>query len=178
MNFLLIALVSAILVVGVINTEPKDSEGNKTTQVIAKESSETKPAQKEVKEEVKPEAQAAAEAQAQTQKSTQEASKEIDSSEDSGINYLKLALYIFSSILVISIGAYFYLRQRDNSSSRNATRAPDSPRRDFRKEVVAESQEEQPAVEEIKSEPQEEQPTEDENKDLKTEEESNEDEKK
>jgi len=47
MNFLLIALVSAILVVGVINTEPKDSEGNKTTQVIAKESSETKPAQKE-----------------------------------------------------------------------------------------------------------------------------------
>ncbi len=84
-----------------------------------------------------------------------------------------MALYIFGSILVISIGAYFYLRQRDNSSSRSATRAPDSPRRDFRKEVKSEPQEEQPAVEEVKSEPQEEQPAEDENKDLKTEEETN-----
>ena len=153
MNFLLIALVSAVLVIGTINTEPKDSEGNKKTQVIVKESSETNPTQEEVKEEVKPEAQAAA-----------EESKEIDSSEDSGTNYLRLALYIFGSILVISTGIYFYLRQRDISSARSATRAPDSPRRDFRKEV--------------KSEPQEEQPAEDENKDLKTEEESNEDEKK
>ncbi len=105
---------------------------------------------------------------------------------------MRLALYIFGSILAISIGAYFYFRQRDNSSSRSATRTPDSPRRDFRKEVVAEPQEEQPTVEEVKSEPQEEQPTveevksepqeeqpaENENKDLKTEEESNEDEKK
>ena len=63
MNFLFIALISAVLVVGVINTEPQDSEGNKKTQVIVKESSETKPAQEEVKEEVKPEAQAVAEAQ-------------------------------------------------------------------------------------------------------------------
>ena len=44
MNFLLIALLSAVLVIGTINTEPKDSEGNKKTQVIVKESSETKPA--------------------------------------------------------------------------------------------------------------------------------------
>ena len=50
MNFLLIALVSAVLVVGVINTEPKDSEGNKKTQVVVKESSETKTVQEEVKE--------------------------------------------------------------------------------------------------------------------------------
>ena len=64
MNFLLIALVSAVLVISTINTEPKDSEGNKKTQVIVKESSETKPDQEEVKEEVKPEAQVAAEAQA------------------------------------------------------------------------------------------------------------------
>ena len=170
MNFLLAILVSAVLVVGIINTEPKDNEGNKKTQVIIKESSETKPAQEEVKEEVKPEAQAAAEAQA--------------AEEDSGINYLRLALYVFGLILVISIGTYFYLRQRDNSSSRSAARAPDSPRRDFRrerdfrKEVKSEPQEEQPAVEEVKSEPQEEQPAEDENKDLKIEEESNKDEKK
>ena len=154
MNFLLAVLVSAVLVVGVINTEPKDNEGNKKTQVIIKESSETKPAQEEVKEEVKPEAQATAEAQAAAEAQA----------EDSGINYLRLALYVFGLILVISIGIYFYLRQRDNSSSRSAARVPDSPRRDFRKEV--------------KSEPQEKQPAEDENKDLKTEEESNEDEKK
>ena len=57
---------------------------------------------------------------------------------------MRLALYIFGSILVISIGAYFYFRQRDNLSSRSVTRTPDSSRRDFRKEVVAEPQEEQP----------------------------------
>jgi hypothetical protein len=183
MNFLFIALISAVLVVGVINTEPKDSEGNKETQVIVKESSETKPAHEEVKEEVKPEAQVAAESQAaaEAQAAAEEAQAAAEAqaaTEDSGINYLRLALYIFGLILVISTGTYFYLRRRDNSSSRSATRAPDSPRRDFRKEVVAEPQEEQPAVEEVKSEPQEEQPAEDENKDLKTEEESNEDEKK
>ena len=73
-----------------------------------------------------------------------------------------LALYIFGSILVISIGAYFYFRQRDNLSSRSVTRTPDSPRRDFRKEAVAEPQEEQPTQEEVKPEPQEEQPTQEE----------------
>ena len=93
-----------------------------------------------------------------------EESKEIDSSKDSRTNYLRLALYIFGSILVISIGAYFYSRQRDNSSSKSATRTPDSSRRDFRKEVVVEPQEEQPTEEEVKSEPQEEQPTEDQKK--------------
>ena len=31
MNFLLIALVSAVLVIGTINTGPKDSEGNEKT---------------------------------------------------------------------------------------------------------------------------------------------------
>ncbi len=198
MNFLLAVLVSAVLVVGIINTEPKDNEGNKETQVIVKESSETKPAQEEVKEEVKPEAQAAAEAeaaaeaQAEAQAAAEAQAEAQAAAADSGINYLRLALYIFGLILVISIGTYFYLRQRDNSSSRSAARAPDSPRRDFRKEVKfepqeeqlaveevkSEPQEEQPVVEEVKSEPQEKQPAEDENKDLKTEEESNEDEKK
>ena len=94
----------------------------------------------------------------------QEERKETDSSKDSGINYLRLALYIFGSILVISIGAYFYFRQRDNLSSRSATRTSDSSRSDFRKEVVAEPQEEQQSEEEVKSEPQEGQPTEDEKK--------------
>ena len=75
---------------------------------------------------------------------------------------MRLALYIFGSILVISIGTYFYFRQRDNLSSRSVTRTPDSPRRDFRKEVAAEPQEEQPTQKEIEPEPQEEQPTQEE----------------
>ena len=41
-------------------------------------------------------------------------------------------------------------------SSRSATRTPDSSRRDFRKEVVAEPQEEESTQEEVKPEPQEE----------------------
>ena len=117
MNFLFVALVSVILATGVFNTEPKDSEGNKKTEIIVKESSETKPAEEKVKPEAQAqaeaEAQAAAEAQAQAEAEAQaaaeaqEESKEIDSSKDSGTNYLRLALYIFGSILVISIGAYF-----------------------------------------------------------------------
>ena len=74
---------------------------------------------------------------------------------------MRLALYIFASILVISLGAYLFFRQRDNSPSRSVTRKPDTIRRDFRKEAVIESQEEQ-TTEEVKSEPQEEQPTEEE----------------
>ena len=77
---------------------------------------------------------------------------------------MRLALYIFASILVISLGAYLYFRQRDNSPPRSVTRTPDSPRRDFRKEAVVEPQEEQSTKEEVKSEPQEEQPPEDEKK--------------
>ena len=186
MNLILVAFVSVILATGVFNTEPKVSEGNKKTEVIVKESSETKPTEEEVKAEAQAqaeaeakaaaeaqaqaeaEAKAAAEAQAQAEAEAkaaaeaQEESKEIDSSKDSGINYLRLALYIFGSILVISIGAYLYFRQRDNLSSRSATRTFDSSRRDFRKEVAAEPQEEQPTQEEVKSEPQEEQPTQEE----------------
>ncbi len=128
------------------------------------------------------EAQAAAEAksqaEAEAEAEAQEASKEIDSTKDSGTNYLRLALYIFGSIMVISIGAYFYFRQRDNLSSRNVTRTPDSPRRDFRKEVVVEPQEEQPRQEEVKPEPQEEQPAQEEVKPEPQEEQPTEDEKK
>ena len=190
MNFLLVALVSVILATGVFNTGSKDSEGNKKTEIIVKESSETKPTEEQVKAEAQAqaeaeakaaaeaqaqaeaEAKAAAEAQAQAEAEAkaaaeaeaQEETKEIDSSKDSGINYLRLALYVFGLILVISIGAYFYSRLRDNSSSRSANRTPDSPRREFRREVVVEPQEEQPTEEEVKSEPQEEQSPEDEKK--------------
>ena len=91
---------------------------------------------------------------------------------------MRLALYIFGSILVISLSAYFYFRQRDNFSSRSATKTPDSPRRDFRKEVVAEPLEEQTTEEEVKSEPKEEQTTEEEVKSETKEEQPPEDEKK
>ena len=190
MNLLLVAIVSVILATGVFNTEPEVSEENKKTEVIVMESSEIKQTEAEVKTEAQAqaeaeakaaaEAQAQAEAKAQEEAKTQEASKEIDSSRETGTNYLMLALYIFGSILVISIGAYFYLRQRDNLSPRSVTRTSDSPRRDFSKEVSAEPQEEQTTEEEVKSEPQEqeEQTTEDEAKSTPQEEQPSEDEKK
>ncbi len=199
MNFLIVVIVSVVLATGVFNTETKDSEENKKTEIIVKETIEKKvnleelaqaeaeakaaaeakaqaeaeakaAAEAEAKAAAEAEAKAAAEAEAQAEAEAkaaaeaQEESEEIESSKDSGTNYLRLALYLFGSILIISSGAYFYFRQRDNSSSRSATRAPDSPRRDFRKEVVVERQEEQPTKEEVKSEPQEEQPSEDEKK--------------
>ncbi len=176
MNLILVALVSVILATGVFNTEPKDSEENKVTEIIVKESSETKSTEEEVKAEAQ--AQAEAEAKAAAEEKAQEESKEIESSKDSGINYLRLALYIFGSILVISIGAYFYFRQRDNLSSRSVTRTPDSPRRDFRKEVVAEPQEEESTQEEVKPEPQEEESTQEEVKPEPQEEQPTEEEKK
>ena len=202
MNLLLVALVSVILATGVFNTEPEVSEGNKKTEIIVKESSETISTEEEIKAEAeakaaaeaeakaqaaaeakaqaeaKVKAEAEAKAQAEAETKAQEASKEIDSSKETGTNYLRLALYIFGSILIISIGAYFYFRQRDNLSSRSVTRKPDSPRRDFRKEVIAEPQEEQPTQEEVNPEPQEEQPREEEVKLEPQEEQSPEDEKK
>ena len=146
----------------------------KKTDAIVLESSEIKSTDEEIRAEAQAQAeaeakaaaeaqaQAEAEAKAQEEAKSQEANKEIDSSKETGTNYLRLALYIFGSILVISIGAYLYFRQRDNLSSRNVTRTPDSSRRDFRKEGVVETQEEQPTEEEVKSEPQEEQPNEEE----------------
>ena len=207
MNFLIVVIVSVVLATGVFNTETKDSEENKKTEIIVKETIEKKvnleelaqakaeakaaaeaeakaAAEAEAKAAAEAEAKAAAEAEAQAEAEAkaaaeaQEESEEIESSKDSGINYLRLALYLFGSILIISSGAYFYFRQRDNSSSRSATRAPDSPRRDFRKEVVVEPQEEQPTKEEIKSEPQEEQPAEEEVKSEPQEQQPSEDEKK
>ena len=85
---------------------------------------------------------------------------------------------ILGLILIISLGSYFYFRQRDNLSSRSTNRAPDSSRRDFRREVVVEPQQEQPTEEEVKSEPQEEQPIEEEVKSEPQEEQPPEDEKK
>ena len=37
MNLILVALVSVILATGVFNTEPKDSEENKVTEIIVKD---------------------------------------------------------------------------------------------------------------------------------------------
>ena len=201
MNFLIVVIVSVVLATGVFNTETKDNEENKKTEIIVKETIEKKvnleelaqaeaeakaaaeaeakaaadaeakaaaEAEAEAKAAAEAEAKAAAEAEAEAEAKAaaeaQEESEEIESSKVSRTNYLRLALYLFGSILIISSGAYFYFRQRDNSLSRSATRSPDSPRRDFRKEVLVERQVEQPTEEEVKSEPQEEQPSEDEKK--------------
>ena len=37
MNLLFVAVVSVILATGIFNTEPKDSNGNKKTEIIIKE---------------------------------------------------------------------------------------------------------------------------------------------
>ena len=186
MNFLIVVIVSVVLATGVFNTETKDSEENKKTEIIVKETLEKKPtkekinleelaqaeakaaaeaaakaaAEAEAKAAAEAQAKAEAEAQAKAAAEAQEESKEIERTKDSGTNYLRLALYLFGSILIISTGAYFYFRQRDNSSSRSVTTATDSPRRDFRKEDVVEHQEEQPTEEKATSETEEEQPTE------------------
>ena len=203
MNFLIVVIVSVVLATGVFNTQTKDSGENKKNEIIVKETIEKKvnleelaqaeakakaaaeaeakakaAVEAEAKAAAEAEAKAAAEAEAKAAAEAQEESKEIESSKDSGTNYLRLALYLFGSILIISSGAYFYFRQRDNSSSRSATRAPDIPRRDFRKEVVVEPQEEQPTEEEVKSESQEEQPTKEEVNSEPQEEQPSEDEKK
>ena len=62
MNLLLVALVSVILATGVFNTKPEVSEGNKKTEVIVKESSETKPTEEEIKAEAQAEAEEEAKA--------------------------------------------------------------------------------------------------------------------
>ena len=60
MNLFFVALVSVLLATGVFNTEPRDSDVNTKTEIIVKESSETKLAE----EKAKLEAQAQAEAEA------------------------------------------------------------------------------------------------------------------
>ena len=64
MNFLFVALVSVILAMAFFNTGPKDSEGNKKTEVV-RDYSETKPAEEKVKLEAQAEAEAKAAAEAQ-----------------------------------------------------------------------------------------------------------------
>ena len=65
MNLLIVAMVSVILATGVFNTETKVSEENKKTEIIVKESSETKPTEEEIKAEAEAQAEAE-EAQAQS----------------------------------------------------------------------------------------------------------------
>ena len=68
-SFLFVALVSVILATGVFNTEPKNSDENKKTEVIVKESSETKPTEEEVKAEAQAQAEAEAQAKARSGRS-------------------------------------------------------------------------------------------------------------
>ena len=174
---MLIVFIVGFLFVESLNDKSKDSqEEKKISQVLVntvlevkapKEKEEAKPEPKEqkpVQEEVKAEpkeqklAQEEVKAEPKEQKPAQEEVKEFDKSTDLGINYLSLVLYIFGFILVISVGAYIYLRQRNSSSLSNVT----DNAREFKEELKSEPQEEEPAEEEVKSEPQEEKPTEEE----------------
>ena len=66
MNFLIVVIVSVVLATGVFNTETKDSEENKKTEIIVKETLEKKPTKEKInlEELAQAEAKAAAEAEA------------------------------------------------------------------------------------------------------------------
>ena len=48
MNFLIVVIVSVVLATGVFNTETKDSEENKKTEIIVKETIEKKPTKEKI----------------------------------------------------------------------------------------------------------------------------------
>ena len=52
MNFLIVVIVSVVLATGVFNTETKDSEENKKTEIIVKETIEKKPTKEKINLEV------------------------------------------------------------------------------------------------------------------------------
>ena len=161
MNFLIVALVSVILATGVFNTETKDSKGNKKTEIIVKESSETKPTEEEIK----------AEAEAQTEAEAKAAAEEI--------NYLKIALYIVLLLAVLS-GALLYFRKRDKSPLESKIIPPEQKEQEqpIQEKIQPETKEQQPIQEETQPETKEEQPIDNANKETTNFEETNEDEKK
>ena len=111
------------------------------------------------------EAEAAAEAEAKAAAEAQAAAEaEAKAAAQKEINYLKIALYIFLLLAILS-GALLYFRKRDKSSLES-------------KVVPPERKDEQPVQEDIQPEIKEEQPMDDANKEPTNFEETNEEEKK
>ncbi len=135
-----------------------EAEAKAAAEAKAKAAAEAKAkAAAEAKAVAEAEAKAAAEAQAA-------AEAEAKAAAQKEINYLKIALYIFLLLAILS-GALLYFRKRDKSSLES-------------KVVPPERKDEQPVQEDIQPEIKEEQPMDDANKEPTNFEETNEEEKK
>ena len=135
-----------------------EAEAKAAAEAKAKAAAEAKAkAGAEAKAVAEAEAKAAAEAQAA-------AEAEAKAAAQKEINYLKIALYIFLLLAILS-GALLYFRKRDKSSLES-------------KVVPPERKDEQPVQEDIQPEIKEEQPMDDANKEPTNFEETNEEEKK
>ena len=143
MNLLLVALVSVVIATGVFNTEPKDSEVNKKTEIIVKDTLKKKSAEEKVKSEEKAQAEAEAKAAAEE------------------INYLKIALYIVLLLAVLS-GALLYFKKRDKTPLESKTVPPErKEEQPVKEDIQPETKEVQPIKQEVQPEIKEEQPMED-----------------
>ena len=189
MNILLI-IAAIFIVTETINPEVDEGKEIKKKEVIV-ETVETKPSEKiiseaqataeaqaaaaaaeaevkaasEAKAKAAAEAKAVAEAEAKAAAEAQAAAEaEAKAAAQKEINYLKIALYIFLLLAILS-GALLYFRKRDKSSLES-------------KVVPPERKDEQPVQEDIQPEIKEEQPMDDANKEPTNFEETNEEEKK
>ena len=124
---------------------------DKTVEKIST-SVETKPELKTVepiKEEVKLETK--------TPEPIKEEVKDTNELNTTGVDWLKLALYLLGSVLVIATGTYLYRKQSNNSLSNSAS---DYAGKNFKEEIKADTTEQQPIEEEVQSDTTEQQPIE------------------
>jgi len=155
------------VIVETVETKPSEkiiSEAQATAEAQAAAEAEAKAAA-EAKAKAAAEAKAVAEAEAKAAAEAQAAAEaEAKAAAQKEINYLKIALYIFLLLAILS-GALLYFRKRDKSSLES-------------KVVPPERKDEQPVQEDIQPEIKEEQPMDDANKEPTNFEETNEEEKK
>ena len=155
------------VIVETVETKPSEkiiSEAQATAEAQAAAEAEVKAAA-EAKAKAAAEAKAVAEAEAKAAAEAQAAAEaEAKAAAQKEINYLKIALYIFLLLAILS-GALLYFRKRDKSSLES-------------KVVPPERKDEQPVQEDIQPEIKEEQPMDDANKEPTNFEETNEEEKK
>ena len=181
MNILLI-IAAIFIATETINPEVNKGKEIQKKEVVA-ESVETK-----ISEEIISESQAAAEAKAAAEaeaaaeakavaeaKAAREAEAKAAAEE---INYLKIALYIFLLLAVLT-GALLYFRKRDKSTLESKAVPPE--RKDeqlIQDDIQPETKEVQPVKQEVQPEIKEEQPMGDTNKEPTNFEDTNEEEKK
>ena len=85
--------------------------------------------------------------------------KDTNELNTTGVDWLKLALYLLGSVLVIATGTYLYRKQSNNSLSNSSS---DYAGKDFKEEIKADTTEQQLIEEEVQSDTTEQQPIEEE----------------